>query len=234
MGKQTLVLVPGHMCDERLWDHQTRYLGDIADVIIGETRLDDSMAGIAKRILDQSPDRFALAGLSMGGHIVMEIMRQAPERVTKLALLDTAAADDTPERRAVREGMADQFAVGDVKILVEDFLQLLLSPERLNEDPVLVAQIREMMIDTANMCFPKQVKALLKRPDSRPDMPHYTCPTLIICGRQDYLTPWAGHEEMADLIPGARLIPIEDCAHMSTMERPQAVTALMRDWLMNC
>lgn len=230
--KQNLVLVPGHLCDSRMWRHQSDHLSDIADITIADTMQDDTMTGIAARLLHEAPDRFALAGLSMGGHICMEVMRQAPQRVTRLALLDTGARDDTPERLAARREMIANFEDGALERLAADFASLLLPPERVAADPELAQAVRAMVREVARKAFPGQVKALMGRPDSRGDMPRYACPTLVLCGRQDTLTPLAGHEEMAGLIPGARLAVIEECGHMSTMERPQAVTALLRDWLL--
>ncbi len=226
-----LVFVPGHLCDERMWRHQTRHLADVADIAIADTMSDASIVDIAARLLANAPPRFALAGLSMGGMICMEVMRQAPERVERLALLDTNAMADSPERAAVRRKMADQAEQGETSRLVDEFLDLLIPPERRQERD-LVEAIRSMMEDVAGKALTQQIAILLDRPDSRPDMPNYDLPVLLICGREDKLTPLEWHEEMADLIPGARLAVIEECAHMSTMERPHAVTALLRDWLL--
>jgi len=214
-----------------MWVHQSRHLGGLADIQIADTTSDNSMAGIAARLLAEAPPRFALAGLSMGGMICMEVMRQAPERVERLALLDTNAMADSPERAAVRRRMAEQGSHGDIPSLVEDFLDLLVPPER-RADAALVGAIRAMMEEVAETALGQQIAALLDRPDSRPDMSSYDLPVLLICGRLDKLTPLEWHEEMAGLIPDARLAVIEDCAHMSTMEQPQAVTALLRDWLL--
>ena len=226
-----LVLVPGHLCDARLWDHQSRHLCDLADIHIAETGKDDSMAGMAARLLEHAPDRFALAGLSMGGMICMEVMRQAPERVERLALLDTNAMPDMPERAAARRDMLEQARSGEIDAVIDGFMDAVLPPGRRHE-PSLSIPVREMMASVAAHSLEDQVKALSDRPDSRPDLPGYTLPVLLVCGRQDMLTPLAWHEEMARLIPDARLAVIEECAHMSTMERPHAVTALLRDWLL--
>ena len=226
-----LVLVPGHLCDARLWEHQVRHLGEIADIHIAETMRDDSMALIAARLLDHAPPTFCLAGLSMGGMICMEVMRQAPERVERLALLDTNAMPDTGDRAAARAAMVEQARSGDLQGLVDGFLDLTLPPER-RHDASLVEPVRAMMEEVAEICLEEQVRALSDRPDSVPDLAGYALPVLLICGRQDRLTPLTWHEEMARLIPGARLAVIEECAHMSTMERPHTVTALLRDWLL--
>lgn len=231
MPSDDLLLIPGHLCDARIWEHQARHLSSIRSVSIVETTKDDSMAAIAARALASAPQTFALAGFSMGGMVAMEIMRQAPERVDRLALLDTNATSDLPERAIVRTEMLERARSGQVSQVVEEFLDLLLPLERRHEID-LVEEIRVMMERVASHAIENQVSALLTRPDSRVDLSEYDLPCLILCGRQDKLTPLSLHEEMAAAIPGARLAVIEECAHMSTMERPQAVTALLRDWLL--
>lgn len=227
-----LVLVPGHLCNDVLWEHQVSGLSDIARPLIANTVSDDSLSGIAERLLDNAPPRFALAGLSMGGMICMEVMRQAPERVERLALLDTNPLADTPERSEIRLKMLDRFHAGEVDAVVQEFLELVVPPGRLNEES-LISPMRAMMKTVAEQALADQVKALIARPDSRPDFAHYDLPVRLICGREDLLTPLAFHEEMERLIPGARLSIVENCAHMSTMERPDEVNAILRDWLLN-
>lgn len=225
-----LVLVPGHLCNAVLWEHQVADLRDVARPIVADVTEDDSIAGMAARLLKHAPPRFALAGLSMGGMICMEVMRQAPERVQRLALLDTNPGADNTERAAQRRLMVDRFNAGEVDLLVQEFIELVVPPSRLGEAD-LIDPMRSMMKSVAEKAFPAQVKALIERRDSRADMPGYDLPVQLICGRGDMLTPLAFHEEMAALIPGAALTVIEDCAHMSTMERPLEVNAALRSWL---
>ncbi|WP_425404763.1 alpha/beta fold hydrolase [Hwanghaeella sp.] len=225
-----LVLVPGHLCNATLWEHQVSGLEGLARSTIADVTADDSLAGMAARLLSKAPPRFSLAGLSMGGMVCMEVMRQAPERVERLALLDTNPGADNAERAAQRRRMLDRFNAGEVDTLVQEFLELVVPPNRLDEDS-LIRPMRAMMKDVAEKAFPAQVKALIERQDSRADMPDYDLPVSLICGRQDKLTPLAFHEEMAGLIPGADLTVIEDCAHMSTMERPDTVNEALRGWL---
>ena len=150
----------------------------------------------------------------------------------RLALLDTNPHADTPERMEIRRKMLDRFNAGEVDAVVQDFLDLVVPPSRLNEEE-LIAPMRAMMKSVAEQALADQVKALIARPDSRPDFGRYKLPVRLICGREDLLTPLALHEEMENLIPGARLSIIENCAHMSTMERPDEVNAVLRDWLLN-
>jgi pimeloyl-ACP methyl ester carboxylesterase len=228
--RQPLVLLPGLLCDPRLWAHQSEALSDIADVTVADMTRDDSMAGMARRALDAAPERFALAGLSMGGYVALEIMRQAPERVTRLALLDTGSRADTPEQTTRRRDLIALADRGEFKAVSPRLLPLFIHEGRL-EDAALVADIAAMADAVGKEAFLRQQHAIMNRPDSRPELPGIACPTLVLCGRQDVLTPPELSEEMASLIPGADLVMVEACGHLSTMERPDEVNAAMRSWL---
>jgi len=226
-----LLMVPGLLCNEVLWAHQSHYLSDIASITIVDTTMDADFPAMVARALETAPPRFALAGLSMGGFIALEFMRQDPGRVIKLALLDTSARADTPERRAQRESLQALAEQGKFNGVSPRLLPSYLHPDRLDEEPLTKA-VMDMAASTGRDVFIRQQKAIMARPDSRPLLAGIAVPTLLICGRQDQGTPVAVHEEMAAGIPGARLCVIEECGHLSTMERPHAVTALMRDWLL--
>lgn len=230
-AKPSLLLIPGLLCDASLWAHQTRYLTEIADIQIVETMMDESFGEMVARMLDAAPATFALAGLSMGGYVALECMRQAPERVTRLALLDTSArADDaaTLKRRKSFIALAEQ---GKFKGVTPRLLPSFIHPDRL-EEADLADAVTRMAESVGKDAFLRQQRAIMGRPDSRPDLAGIDVPTLVVCGRQDVATPLALSEEIAELIAGARLCIIEECGHLSTMERPHAVTALMRDWLL--
>lgn len=232
MSERTpLVLIPGLLCDERLWDHQTQYLADIAETTVGNTLEDDSIAGMARRILDTAPPRFALAGLSMGGYVAQEIMRQAPERVDRLALVDTSSRPDTPEALKRRRGLIELATKGKFKGVTPRLLPLLIHPDRLEDHP-LTDVIMRMAEKIGQAVFVQQQTAIMGRVDGRPDLANIAVPTIIIVGREDALTPMEVQEELASGIPGARLCVVEECGHLAPMERPHAVTALMRDWLL--
>lgn len=226
-----LVLVPGLLCDQALWSHQVDFLSDVARTAVPDTTRDDSIAAMASRALEAAPDRFALAGLSMGGYVALEIMRQAPERVSRLALLDTSARADTPEQTARRRGLIELAEKGRFKGVTPRLLPLLIHPDRQAEES-LSGAVMAMAERVGQQAFLRQQRAIMGRRDSRPDLPGIDVPTLVLCGRQDALTPLAVHEEMAAAIPGARLCIVEECGHLSPMERPHAVTALLRDWLL--
>ncbi len=230
MAQEPLIVVPGLLCDATLWAHQTSHLADIAEIRIAETTRDDSIAGMAGRLLAGAPERFALAGLSMGGYVALEVMRQGAERVTRLALLDTSAAPDDTARRRNRQALIRLAQAGRFKGVTPRLLPMFLHPDRL-EDRALIEAVMAMAARVGRDAFLAQQRAIMARADSRPLLAGIRAPTLVLCGREDVLTPLARHAEIAEAVPGARLSIIEDCGHLSTMERPQAVTAMLRDWL---
>lgn len=231
MEKQNLVLVPGLLCDDALWEHQSRYLSETADIKIADVTRSETIFGMAEAVLAMAPEKFALAGLSMGGYVSLEIMRRAPERVTKLALLDTSARSDTEEQNRRRHNFIQLLREGGFDEVISTLLSLFVHPDRM-QDEQLCNNIKEMNRRVGPEIFMRHQAAIMGRPDSRNDLSKIKCPTLILCGRQDALTPLEVHEEMSSNIPKARLAIIEDCGHMTTMERPHAVTALLRDWLL--
>lgn len=231
MNTQNALLVPGLLCDADLWRHQHEYLAEIAEITIGDITQHDSMGAIAEALLNGAPERFALAGLSMGGYVAFEVMRRAPARVTKLALLDTSARPDTEEKTQNRMELIELTLKKRFKEVMPRLLPQLIHPaQRRNRQ--LTNAIVAMADRVGQDAFLRQETAIMNRPDSRKDLRHISCPTLILCGRQDTLTPLELHEEMASSIPNARLTIIEDCGHLSAMEQPQAVTAMLRDWLL--
>lgn len=228
--KTPLVLLPGLLCDAALWRGQIDDLADIAAPWVADMTRDDSVSRMAARVLEAAPPRFALAGLSMGGYVAQEIMRQAPERVTRLALLDTSARPDSPEQTARRRGLIDLAEKGEFRGVTPRLLPVFLHPDRLN-DKDLTAAVMAMAERVGKDAFLRQQRAIISRPDSRPSLAAIACPTLVLCGRQDQLTPLDLHEEIAAGIRGAQLVVIEECGHLSTMERPWEVSVALRQWL---
>jgi pimeloyl-ACP methyl ester carboxylesterase len=226
-----LVLIPGLLCDRALWRHQIEHLADIADIIVADVSGQDSMAAMADAVLSQAPaGKFALAGLSMGGYVAFEIMRRAPERVSQLALLDTMARKDTEEQRQRRLSMMAQAEKGDFKGVTSRLLPLFIHADRLKDEP-LVDEIMAMTKRVGRDAFLREQTAIMGRPDSRLHLGEIRVRTLVLVGRQDALTPVELHEELASRISRAKLAIVENCGHMSTMERPEPVTAVMRYWL---
>jgi len=228
--KHPLVLIPGLLCDAQLWRPQREGLPDIDPWIADVTR-DDSLAAMAKRVLAEAPwPAFALAGLSMGGYIAMEIMRQAPQRVTRLALLDTQAQADTPEATRLRQVRIELARSGRFGEVIDLQLPLLLHPSQL-ADAALVAIVKSMARNVGPEAFARQQQAIMGRADSRASLRSIRCPALVLCGEADALTPLERHRELASLVPGATLEVIADCGHLSTLEKPAEVNQALARWL---
>jgi pimeloyl-ACP methyl ester carboxylesterase len=225
-----IVLVPGLNCSARLYADQIPALWRFGAVVVADHTRDDSIPAIARRILAAAPPRFALAGLSMGGYISFEIMRQAPERVAKLALLDTGARAETPEQTQMRRPRIELAKTGRFAEDWDTMFPFLVHPSRHN-DEALKRVMRFMGEETGAEAFLRQQKAIMARPDSRPGLAAIACPTLVLVGDSDQGTPPALSQEIAAAIAGSRLVVISDCGHMSTLERPQAVTDALVEWM---
>lgn len=224
-------MVPGLLCDAQLWQLQVDDLAEIADIWIADHTRSDSMARVAHDVLADVPfARFALAGLSMGGYIALEIMRQAPQRVARLALLDTAAGAELAQQTQTRMDFIALAESGQFVRVTEALLPLLIHPSRLRERS-LTDTIKSMARNIGKDAFMRQEHAIMSRAESRGLLTTIACPTLVLCGRQDALTPLAGHEEIAAGIKGARLEVVEDCGHLSTLEKPAEVNAALHRWL---
>lgn len=229
--RQGLVLIPGLLCDRLLWESQVAALGDVAECWVADHTRSETMAGVAADILRDAPfENFALAGLSMGGYVALEITRQAESRVSKLALLDTGARPDTPEQSRRRGELIALARRGRFIGVTQALLPMLVHPANLaNRD--LVATIKAMAKNTGKEAFIREERAIMSRTDGFPVLRNLNCPALVLCGREDALTPLDRHEEMAQAIAGSRLEVIADCGHLSTLERPAEVSAAMKRWL---
>ena len=226
-----LILSPGLLCTAAVWEPQIAALRDIAapTVTMAHTR-HALMQDIAAAILAAAPPRFALAGFSMGGYIAFEILRQARERVARLALLDTSARADLPEQASRRRGLMTLAHMGKFKGVTPQLLPFLVHPGRLADED-LVGRITDMAHEVGQEGFLRQQEAILWRPDSRDELAAIACPTLVLCGAEDQLTPPERAREMAAGILGARLVLIPDCGHMAPLERPAAVNDALKAWL---
>ncbi|HYN26667.1 MAG TPA: alpha/beta fold hydrolase [Burkholderiales bacterium] len=230
--KQALVLLPGLLCDAALWEPQLTELADIARFWVPDLTEYETMKEMGEAVLRDAPwNEFALAGLSMGGYVAQEVMRQAPERVTRLALLDSRARPEAPDETERRQQLMKlaQTKRGFTPV-TSRMLPLLLHPSRV-KDARLTKTVRDMAERTGVEAYLRQQHAIISRPDFRPGLPKIKCPTLVLCGRQDQLTPLDCSEEMAAAIPRAKLVVVEECGHLSTLERPDEVNAAMRTWL---
>ncbi|MFT4171593.1 MAG: alpha/beta fold hydrolase [Rhodocyclaceae bacterium] len=222
-------MLPGLINDARLWQRQANTLADIATTRIADISRHDNIAALAADVLTQAPERFALAGLSMGGYIALEIMRAAPERVLGLALCDTNARPDTAESTARRRQQIAQARI-DFPQVVESLTPSMFAPSH-RGDTALAMLFADMAAQVGVEAFIRQQTAIMHRVDSRPGLARITCPTLVLCGGDDQLTPFALHKEMADAIADADLIIVNEAGHLSPLEQPDAVSAALRHWL---
>ncbi len=225
-----LILIPGLLCTARLWAHQVEHLADIAIPQVIDHRGHSTVADLATRILAEAPPRFALAGLSMGGYTAMELFRQAPERIDRIAFLDTAYLADRPEQSEGRQAAMKRAREVGIEEVMRTLLPGWVAKEKL-EDQAFVSEAVQMALDTGVDGFIDQQKVIMSRPDSTETLKAITCPALVLVGELDQLTPVEVHEEMARIIPQADLAVIQGAGHLSTMEKPEAVTEYLRQWL---
>jgi pimeloyl-ACP methyl ester carboxylesterase len=225
-----IVLVPGLACSARLYGDQIPILWPFGAVTVADHTRDESIAAIARSILAAAPPRFALLGLSMGGYIAFEIMRQSRERVAKLALLDTAATPETAQQTATRKTRIELAKSGRFGEAVDLLFPLFVHRDR-HGDENLKRIVGLMGEETGADAFIRQQQAIMGRADSRPSFAAIRCPTLVVVGDGDELTPPAAAHEIAAGIPGARLVVIPRCGHLSTLERPDAVNTALVEWV---
>jgi pimeloyl-ACP methyl ester carboxylesterase len=225
-----LILLPGLLNDERLWAHQVAHLSDLAEIQVADLVGPDTIGAMAERVLVTRPGPFALAGLSMGGYVAFEVMRRAPERVSRLALLDTSARPDTPDQSARRRGLIELAQKGRFLGVTPRLLPQLLHPDHVR-DRTIANTVVQMARSVGREGFIAQQRAIMARPDSRPDLTRIKCPTLVLGGGQDAITPPEVLEEIAAGIAGAALRLIDHCGHLAPLEQPEAVTAALVDWL---
>ena len=225
-----VVLVPGLNCSARLYAEQIPALWRFGPIVVADHTRDASIAAIAGRILANAPLAFALVGLSLGGYIAFEIMRQAPQRVAKLALLDTSARPDDAELTARRQAPMAKARAGKLIEVADESFVNFVHPDR-HGDVALRDVVRAMAEETGVEAFLRQQQAIIARPDSRPTLSAIRCPTLMLVGAEDKGTPPEFAREIAAGIAGARLVIVPECGHLSTLERPQAVTKALVEWM---
>jgi pimeloyl-ACP methyl ester carboxylesterase len=225
-----IILIPGLTCTARLYAGQIPALWPFGPVTIADHRRDDTMTAIARRILAAAPPRFALAGLSMGGYLAFEIMRQSPERVVKLALLDTGARADTAEQTERRHVLMAKAKAGSLAEIADLAYPLYVHRDRHN-DAALKSIVMKMVEETGLDAYLRQQQAIIGRPDSRPGLSAISCKTLMLVGEGDEATPPELAREIAGAIPGTRLVLIPGSGHLSTLEKPDAVNKALVEWL---
>ena len=223
--QKTLVLIPGLGSDGAVWRRTIAALGDRVACLIGDTHSDDTLTGMARRILDQAPERFALAGVSMGGMVALEMMRLAPERIEQLALIDTNASPDTFGRKLYRR--LANLAVSttrDFGLLSERSLGSLVHTDA-PED--VRAELVQMSVRVGAQVYVRQNRAVIARGDLRAVLPGIRAPTLVIVGQDDRMTPVDLSRAIHNLTPGSTLHVIPDCGHLPPIEKPEALAELL-------
>lgn len=230
MDQKNMLLLPGLINGASLFEHQADVLAREVGVTIADLTGSDSIAKLAADALAQVPEGpFVLVGMSMGGYVALEIMRQAPQRVSALALLSTSARPDTREATAARKELI-KLGKEDFAAVIEKLLARMVAPEHVSM-PEISGVFHSMATGLGYEVFVRQQNAIIGRPDSRPTLKNIKCPTLVLCGRDDRVTPVEHHQELATKIAGAQLKIIDKCGHLSPLEQPQRVTEILHDWL---
>lgn len=224
MARRTLFLLPGLLCDAQIWEHQSAALGKFADIVVPDFRHVRSFMAMAQIVLDRAPERFAVAGHSMGARVALEVVRMAHERVEKLALLDTGIHPRKPTEEAGRQDLIDLARREGMDALAARWLPPMLHPAH----TALLGPLTEMVRRSTPDTFENQQRALLDRPDARSALSLIHCPTVVLCGREDEWSPVSQHEEISSLVPGSTLTIVAECGHMSPAEQPEPVTEALR------
>ena len=225
-----VVLVPGLACSPRIYDPQIPSLWRQGPVFIANHARGGDMAAIARRILAEAPLRFALAGHSMGGYIIFEMFRQAPERISRLAFLNTSARPEAPEVTEKRRVMIQEVKQGGYRAVMDRLFANFVHPA-LARDEHLHRIVLDIADDVGPDAFVWQLEAITGRIDSRPTLATIKCPTLVLTSDTDNMMPPDASSEIASAIPGAKLVTIQDCGHLTQLEKPQAVTDALLYWL---
>lgn len=236
MAKTPLLLIPGLLCSPRLYAAQVAALQDRAEIVVPDWRkaplaVWDTWESAARWIVEQMPPgKFAMAGLSLGGMLAVEIMQFAADRVTKLALLDTGMRSQNETERAIRRARIRLATEGHFELVLGLQLSRFIPAYRL-PDKRLVDEVMAMCNEIGVDIYRRQEELAAIRTDRRPDLPRVKCPTIVVCGRDDAATPLFLSEEMAKAIPAAALVVIEQCGHLITMEKPDETNEILKLWL---
>lgn len=225
-----VVFASGQLLTEDVWAPQAVALSPDYSLLVADHTHDDTIAGMARRLLDAAPARFHLVAHAMGGFTAFEVMRQAPERVISLALIATLAPNDGPAQTERRQGYIRLVEAGKFDGVVEERIPMLLAPAH-REDEALLSVVRHMASDTGPDRFMAQQRAIMSRADSRPSLPVIKVPTLLIRGDQDGITTQGQQDEILAGIAGSKLVTLPDCGHLPTLEAPEAVNGILRAWL---
>lgn len=231
--KEPLIMIPGTLCDSALFNAQVSGLQDLADCQIGNHSSSDNLQEVAANIINSVSGNFSVLGLSYGGIIAFEILRQAPQRIKRLILLNTNHKEPSEITRATQQRFLGMSVLGEFREITTNFTTDAMLHPKHAANPKMREAVLQMAENIGQQRFFNQIKAQLGRPDSTPDLPNIQCPTLIMTGREDNVCPIPQHQEMARLIPNSTFQVIEESGHLSTMEQPERVNELIRNWWIN-
>jgi pimeloyl-ACP methyl ester carboxylesterase len=229
-AESVLCLLPGLLCDATVWESQRAALADRAAIHVADLWGPSSFPDMAAKVLDETSGPLAVAGHSMGARVALEMWRLAPDRIGRLALLDTGFHGPRPHEEPARRDLIRVAYEEGMAAVAAAWLPPMLHPDRL-ADETLMSRLSAMVRRCTPEIFEAQQLAGLSRPEAGGYLAQIACPTLVLCGRQDGWSPLPQHQEMARRIPRARLSVVEHCGHMSTVERPNDVTAALAAWL---
>jgi pimeloyl-ACP methyl ester carboxylesterase len=230
MSRPSVVFASGQLLTSECWEPQVAALSADYDLRFSDHTRDETIAGMAQRLLDEAPPRFHLVAHAMGGFTAFEVMRHAPERVISLALIATLAPNDGPAQTERRQGYIRLVEGGQFDGVVEERIPILVHPARREDEPLL-SILRRMAADTGAETFLRQQRAIMSRADSRPSLADITLPTLVVRGAQDCITTPAHVDEILGGIAGARFEEIADCGHLPTLEKPVTTNRLLARWV---
>jgi len=229
--RETVILVPGLLCDADVWTHQIAALSPPHEDIVPDLTRHDSLQGMAAHILDSAPERFSIIGHSMGGRVTLEVFRLAPERVARIGLLDTGVHPAPPEELSKRQAMLDISAGQGMTALADAWLPPMVRPGLLDTDPALRTTLYAMVERMTPAIHRQQITALINRPDAAPLLSQITCPALVGVGELDQWSPPEQHVPIAEAMAGAAMVVFEGAGHMAPMEAPDAVNAALLEWM---
>jgi pimeloyl-ACP methyl ester carboxylesterase len=225
-----LLLLPGLICDDRIWDAQVRDLSEFSPIAVSGYGLARNLRDMALRALELAPPVFSVVGHSMGARVALEVFREAPDRVERLALLDTGVHPPQPGEAAKRHALLALGRQHGIERLVDEWLPPMVHPDHAREAGIM-EPLRAMCIAAGVDTYEAQITALLGRPEASPLLPTINGPVLVACGREDVWSPPEQHEEMAAAIPDAELVIFDHCGHMAPVEAPDQVNVALRRWL---
>jgi pimeloyl-ACP methyl ester carboxylesterase len=229
--RETVILVPGLLCDAEVWAHQIAALSPLYEVIVPDLTRHDSLPGMAAHILEGAPGRFSIIGHSMGGRVSLEVFRLAPKRVARIGLLDTGVHPAPPQELPKRQAMLDISAGQGMTALADAWLPPMVRPGLLDTDPALRAQLYAMVERMTPAIHRQQITALVNRPDAASLLSQIACPALVCVGELDLWSPPDQHVPIAQAIADATMVVFAGAGHMAPMEAPEAVNAALLAWM---